>query len=52
MTTLNRVQDGVILDAEHAIVKTSLDDFGHFAIDGLTPGAHRLEVRLPDALSR
>jgi len=40
----------VVLEAAHGVVSTGLDDCGHFSIDGLGAGWHRMEARLPHAL--
>ena len=37
------------IDGTRGFVKVGLDECGHFAIDGLTPGGHWLEVELPRA---
>jgi hypothetical protein len=40
----------VVVTAPRGVVKTALDGCGHFAVDGLAPGWHRIEIGLPDAL--
>ena len=39
-----------VVEDGHSVVETGLDECGHFAIDGLLAGWHRIEVRLPLAL--
>ena len=39
----------VVVEATRGFVKTGLDDCGHFTIDGLSPGWHRIEVSLAHA---
>ena len=39
----------VIVENGHGFVKTGLDGCGHFAMDGLIAGRHRVEVTLPYA---
>ena len=36
----------VVIESADGFVKTSLDDCGHFSIDGLVAGGHRFEVTL------
>jgi hypothetical protein len=40
----------VVVEDVYGSYRAELDDCGHFAIDGLTPGRHRLEVHVPSAL--
>jgi hypothetical protein len=57
LRVLGQVLDGefepcsgwVVLDGARGLVKIGLDECGHFSIDGVAAGRHRLEVRLPDA---
>jgi hypothetical protein len=39
-----------VVENGHSVVETELDECGHFAIDGLLAGWHRVEVHLPVAL--
>jgi hypothetical protein len=40
----------VVIESVHGSIGAELDNCGHFTIDGLTPGRHRIEVHLPLAL--
>lgn len=40
----------VRIEGAYGAVETDLDNCGHFAVDGLTPSGHRLEIRLADVL--
>ena len=39
-----------VVENGHSVVEMDLDECGHFAIDGLLAGWHRIEVHLPLAL--
>ena len=39
----------VLVEAAKGIIKTGLDEHGHFSIDKLTPGDYQMEVSLPAA---
>lgn len=39
----------ILVEAAQGIVKTGLDEHGHFSIDRLMPGDYQLEVSLPEA---
>jgi hypothetical protein len=38
-----------VAEGARGVARVALDGCGHFALDGLAPGGHRLEVELPRA---